>query len=449
MKNIQKIFRYYYWLFFSFFKKNFRQIIISSVIGFFFIFLFINYFPIINNILFKKTTKIGVVGTYNIDSLPQEILDLISNPLITVDTDGKIIPVLISKWDISKDNKVYQFKLKDNLFWSDGKPVSAYDLNLKYKGINIKAINNNTIEFDLNQPLAIFPIYLSKPLFKFPLKGIAGLYQVQNYSLNKDTVKTLVLSPNKAGLSPKTYYFYENEDKMITAYKKGEINQMSINKKTLAESFSSWKNTNVVKNTNYSQIMTLFFNNNNQLLASKDFRKAIAYATPDFEDLGEKATSPIPPTSWGFSKNIKTYSYNLEKAEGIISKVASKDASINFYTFYDYINVAEEIKKNLETAGLKVNLRVLSYIPQEFDIFLTVWNPPVDPDQYYFWHSTQIDSNITNYKNIKVDKLLEDGRKTGNIEDRKRIYQEFQKNLMEDLPAYFIYHPYSFTIERK
>jgi peptide/nickel transport system substrate-binding protein len=80
---------------------------------------------------------------------------------------------------------------------------------------------------------------------------------------------------------------------------------------------------------------------------------------------------------------------------------------------------------------------------------LAFWKIPLDPDQYFFWHSTQKDTNITNYKNVKIDKLLEDGRSSIFPSDRKKYYIEFQKIIAEDIPAIFLYYPYTYTIERK
>lgn len=61
---------------------------------------------------------------------------------------------------------------------------------------------------------------------------------------------------------------------------------------------------------------------------------------------------------------------------------------------------------------------------------------PKDPDQYILWHSDQV-NNIVRYKNLRIDKLLEDGRSVTNINERKEIYSDFQKYLMDDLPASF------------
>jgi len=71
-----------------------------------------------------------------------------------------------------------------------------------------------------------------------------------------------------------------------------------------------------------------------------------------------------------------------------------------------------------------------------------------DPDQYTLWHSSH-DTNITKYKNLRIDKLLEDGRQVIDLEERQKIYADFQKYLLDDMPAIFLYFPYTFTISRK
>ena len=52
----------------------------------------------------------------------------------------------------------------------------------------------------------------------------------------------------------------------------------------------------------------------------------------------------------------------------------------------------------------------------------------------------------TGYKNLKIDKLLEDGRSTFDQEERIKYYFDLQKNLDDDNTAIFIYFPYNYTI---
>ena len=64
---------------------------------------------------------------------------------------------------------------------------------------------------------------------------------------------------------------------------------------------------------------------------------------------------------------------------------------------------------------------------------------PKDPDQYSLWHSTQATTNISKYKNPRIDKLLEIELSLIKIQG-KNIFR-FSKILVEDVPAIFLYHP--------
>ena len=58
-------------------------------------------------------------------------------------------------------------------------------------------------------------------------------------------------------------------------------------------------------------------------------------------------------------------------------------------------------------------------------------------------------SNFTHFKNARIDKLLEDGRKSTNKEERKLLYQEFQTLLVKESPVIFLEAIKTYTIERK
>lgn len=47
--------------------------------------------------------------------------------LLDFDQKNNLRPGLAKKWDISKDGKIYTFYLRDNIKFSDGTPINAYD----------------------------------------------------------------------------------------------------------------------------------------------------------------------------------------------------------------------------------------------------------------------------------------------------------------------------------
>jgi peptide/nickel transport system substrate-binding protein len=449
--------RYYYWLFLEFVKKHGRLITFSFFLSLLSIIGFLSVSPYLK-VIFTKQEIIGIVGSYDFNTVPDEILQKITNGLVTITQKGEIIPVIANSWEVKSEEREYRLHLKEGLVWNDGKKFKADDIDYQFKDIGLKVIDDKTIDFYLNKPLAIFPTYLNKPLVKYPLVGVAGLYKVGKVRLNRGNLRELTLIPNVKNLSPIKYKFYNNESQLVNAYKKGEISEMTINKKAVADTFATWKNSQVEKQVDYSKEMVIFLNSKNNLLADKNIKDALMMAV-DYEILvnfGEVAKGSIPPNSWAYNPNLKSNVYDLETAEKIIQKeiTSSDSAKMSLITYYDYYDIADELINKFKAIGLLIDLRIISYnVPEDFDMFLAYWKVPSDPDQYYFWHSTQTrknqGGNIGDYKNVKVDQLLEEGRSTINLEEREKYYFDLQKIMADNPPAIFLYYPYVYTIKRK
>lgn len=452
-KNSKKL-RYYYWIVIEFTKKHARLFLLSFLLSIITFVSIISLSPYLVSYVTTKKDVIGMVGAYDYNNLPDQILSKISNGLVFIDEKGQIVPILAESWEHLDKGTTYRFHLRKNLYWNNGKKFTAQEVNYKFKDVETKIDDDYLITFKLKKPLPIFPTYLTKPVIKYPLIGVAGLYKVERIRQEFGNIREVSLTPNKAELPILVYKFYDNETKMINAYKLGEINQMMVTKKSIADLFSTWKNTQIRKDVDYSHLLTLFFNMDNPLLKERDVRHAIVMAINKQPLLqqGEEAVGPVPPLSWAYNPNLKNIQYNPELAEKLLKKYieATSAATFTLDTYYDYLDVSDSVKDSLDKVGLKLKTNVLSYEePTSFDLLLAYWKVPLDPDQYYFWHSTQVQGNVTKYKNIKVDKLLEDGRNTVDIKAREDIYYDFQRVLNDDTPADFLYYPYIYTISRK
>jgi len=453
MDSKKKFFRYYYWLVLEFIKKYSKTILISFFISFIIFIVFLSLTPYIK-ILATKEKIIGLVGNYNLENPPDEVVSKISNSLIIIDEKGKIIPVIANSWEIKDEGKIYRFHLKDNLYWNDGKKFSAKEIQFQFEDVEIKPVDERTIDFILKKPLAIFPNYLNKPIIRYPLVGVAGYYRVGKVKTKSGFLKEISLIPNIKNIPPIKYRFYQSESQMVDAYKKGEIKEMTVYKKSIADVFSKWKNSKVSQSVDYTRLLTIFYNFNNPVLKNKNIREALAMLidVKKFSQYGEIAKGPIPPNSWAYNPDLKNYSYDLETAKKIIEKenIASLSSQLNFYTFYDYYQIADDYVTELNKVNLPAEIKISSVDrPENFDFLLAYWKVPTDPDQYFFWHSTQKLGNIGDYKNVKVDLLLEKGRSTIDIQEREKIYFDFQKVITDDPPALFLYYPYVYKIERK
>lgn len=457
MLNHKRV-RYAYWLIAAFLKNNLQSFFLSFILSVVGIIVIISFSPYLLKVITTKKQVIGVTGTYETNNLhstlPDFILSKISNGLVYVNEKGQLAPLLADSWEIINNGQEYRFHLKRDLLWNDGKAFKAQDIPYSFKDVEVKAVNDYLITFKLKKPLGVFPNYLTGPVVQKNLVGVAGLYKVAKAKTKFGELTELQLEPNKPELPILVYKFYSSDADLVNAYKLGEINELVTNKASLADNFTNWKNTKIEKTVDYSQVVALFFNFQNGLLREeKDLRKAIAQAiSPDtFEKLGDQAVGPIPPTSWAYNSNLVPIQYDTEKALSTISKYneGSQSAVLTIKTFFDNLGVADQIKEELDKASLQTRVEVLSSIDSSnFDLLVAPLQLTNDPDQYFYWHSTQRGGNIASYKNVKVDKLLEDGRNISDPSKRKEIYFNFQRTLQDEMPAFFLYYPYLYTIKR-
>lgn len=417
------------------FLKRFKAIIlIGIVVG-------VIFFLILSLLIpsFSSTSeKIGVVGRFTPDNIPEDITSKLSSGLTKVDENGNVNPALAKSWESSDGGKTWLFVLDDKAVWQDEKKVVASDIHYEFSDASIEVIDDKTIKFNLDSQFTAFPVIVSKPLFKEGLVG-TGEWKVKKASLSAGYLQNLVITDSKSNKI--TFKFYPSEDRLKLAFKLGEID--IINRIQDPEPFNSWKIVNLEEVINYSNFVGIFFNTEDESLSDKAVRQSLTYAIEKNNFPGERALGPISPFSWAYNPQVKQYPRDLEKTED------TKEMKITLSTLPNLLKVAEQIKKDWEEAGVICDIQVVTSIPESYQTFLATVDIPKDPDQYSLWHSTQTVSNISRFKNARIDKLLEDGRTELDQETRKKIYLDFQRFLVEDVPAVFLYHPTFYTISRK
>lgn len=429
-------------LYFFYLKKNFLFIIVGLLVGF----ATVNYQNKLIT-LYKKFSrpivKIGIEGLFTTTNLPPTISRQISYGLTEITQNDKAVISPITKdLSINQDKNNYIFKIDDTKYWHDGKKLSSYDIKYQIPGLTFSTPTSDTLSITSDKSFSPLESVLAKPLFRHGLVGL-GEYKVVDISYKDGYINYLKLTSNSAPTI--IYRFYQNQTDLISAFKIGEIDQTDLSSLP-TDLESGWKiniSKNVSTSTKYSAI---FFNT--QKLNIKQLRQALAYATPKSTDKNDRCLSPISSTSWAYNPSVKEYNFNPTRARELFAN--NKIKSINLSVGdRNLLSTAESIKKSWEDIlKIKVNLTVGQIDTQNFDAIIHYGSIPTDPDQYVFWHSTQTKSNVTKLNNPKIDKLLEDGRATFDTIERKRIYQEFQKALLEESPAIFLSYPTIYTITR-
>jgi len=67
------------------------------------------------------------------DSVSFDILTNIMEGLTQYDSNMEPVPAIAKRWEISKNGKMITYYLRDDVFWTDGKPVTAYDFEYSWK----------------------------------------------------------------------------------------------------------------------------------------------------------------------------------------------------------------------------------------------------------------------------------------------------------------------------
>lgn len=436
------------WLFLqTFFGRHKKFIGLGVFVGFLITLTVSQFSPYMSRFFVRKERRIGIVGRYTDRNLPLSIQTELSLGLTSLTASGSAAPAIAESWEIGNNGKSYTFHLNPEIAWQDGKKFVSKDVQYNIKGANFTAVDDHTVKIDLMEPYAPLPVLLSHPLLRQDMVGV-GSYRVlkADYS-GDDELSGMTLQPVKTGLMPLVYKFYPSVDDAVLAFKLGDIDTLQDLPKK--DSLIGWKNVKITEVTQYDRFVGVFFNLKNQIFRDKEIRQAMAYAVPKIDDY-EKAFSPISPLSWAYSSKIKVYRYEPDDARKVLAKsqLASSSGQVTLSTYAGLLDTAQMLADSWSKAGANVKVKVENSVSPDYDMFLLTQFIPADPDQYQYWQSTQEGTNLTHYSNLKIDKLLEDGRKTVDTEQRKKIYADFLKYLVDDSPVIFLYHPKVYTIER-
>ena len=224
------------------------------------------------------------------------------------------------------------------------------------------------------------------------------------------------------------------------------------------------------------------YNLTSPLFADVKVRQALAYAIDRQSiidgvllGIGQPCTGPFSHVSWAYNKKIKPYPHDPERARTMLAAagwtdadgdgVLEKDGRAFQFTLLtnqgngERIKAAEIIQQNLKQVGIDMKIRVMewqAFLEQidkhSFDAIILGWSMSRDPDLYDIWHSSKTkkgEYNFVSYKNAEVDRLLVEGRRTFDIEKRKRIYGRIHEILADEQPYAFLYVPDATPIVHK
>ena len=467
----------------------------------------------------------GIIGTPRfinpllaVSNADRDLTILLYSGLLKATPEGKLIPDLAKEYNISKDGLIYTFKLKDNLYFHDKKPLTTDDIEFTIKlsqnniiksnkkanwdGVTIKKISGKEIQFILKNPyspflenmtLGILPKHLWNKIepeqfafSKFNIEPIgSGPYKIKKVEKDSSGIlKKYVLESFKNYSLGEPYItklqikFYPNEEKLISNFKKNNIESISAISSIETKKLSEEEKIRIERSP-LPRIFAVFFNQNqNEIFSHAEIRKALNKAI-DREKIvneilngyGIAINGPIPPSSKYFNQSIPTQKIDVESAIKILEKNHWKlneetgirekkfkkvtiplKFSISTSNAPELKEAIQIIKESWEKIGAEVTIKIFEIgdlnqnviRPRNYEALLFGEIIGRDMDLFAFWHSSQRNDpglNIALYTNITVDKLLEDARSIHNKETRVEKYKKFQEEILNDIPVVFVYSP--------
>lgn len=400
-----------------------------------------------------NSITIGLIGTYQEHDLPSEVTELISGSLVKPGKDGKIEGELASGWEVNADATIFKFKLKDGLKWVDGSAIKSKDIDFVIPNVEISYPDDKTIQFKLKEPYSPLPSLLTKPLIKRGTLLGTGPYRIVILEKSRIFITKIDLKSKSTDLPTVSFRFYPQESVAITGFNLGEV--QALLDLTNTQAFSRNSKIKFKQRTDYTKIVSIFFNTQDSNLSSRSLRQALSFTAPKIEG-EEVANNPYPPFLWAYDPDSKKYLSNKDQAQAALKRAKATiseeklKGEIILTSTTNLKEVAEKIVASWRELGLNAKVRIEEGIAQNFQALLITQSIPPDPDQYFLWHATQTRTNLTKYDSKRADKDLEDGRRLIDEQARKEKYLDFQKTLLEDTPAVFLYFPkYNIAYQKK
>ena len=182
--------------------------------------------------------------------------------------------------------------------------------------------------------------------------------------------------------------------------------------------------------------------------------------------LGQEATGPYKPGTWAYNPNVRKYPHDPLIAKALLAEAGWKEKDGVLvkdgqpFEFTVHTNAGNEaraktaaiLQQNLAAVGIRMKIRTVEWAAfinevidkRKFDAVILGWNITPDPDQFDIWHSSKTgpkELNHIGFANPEVDRLLDEGRRTFDLEKRKKAYFRFQEILAEEQPYVFLYVP--------
>jgi len=413
---------------------------------------------------------------------------LVFNGLSRIDPDMTVKPDLAESWTASDDLKTWTFKLRQGVKFHHGRVLDADDVVATMKRIldpatgsrartnltmvdKVTAVDAQTVRFDLNIPYAGFAdIFADRQLRIVPKDKLGelsthpigtGPFMFKSWSPG-DRLE-LVKNPNyfEQGL-PKldgvTLRILPESAARMVALESGAVD---IVWSMPYESVEKFKNHPTVRIDSVSTPTWdgVILNNSKPPFNDVRVRQALALTVDKAAIVelalfgqGDPTFSPIPPSHPYFNKSLKFNPPDIAKAKQLLAEAGYPngfDVTMQVPQEREQrVRVGVAVRDMARAAGIRINIERVPFasytanVAGKAQMFVDGYfaRPTIDTGIYPFYHSSgSWNDQLWHYNDARVDKLLDDARKTNDEAGRKAIFEKFQALVEETVPGIVAY----------
>ncbi len=395
-----------------------------------------------------KTDPSTLDPAYIVDVTGGSLSAKLFNGLVRIDHDLSIVPDIAESWNISPDGMVYEFHLRDDATFSNGRTVKASDFiysfermldpknncpniwvldkikgveafrSARAKGISgLVALNDRTLRITLERSFNPFLSLLSMPsAYVVPKEEIlsrgdsfgfepvgSGPYKLKKWEPNVEIIfesrdDYFSGTPKVKGLA---FRIIPEDLTAVTEFEVGNIDTISLPASAFGRFTRDpeWSGMVVAQeglNTYY-----LGFNCQRPPFDNVNIRRAVGYSLDRrkilntfFENRGRAADGPVPDNLRNWNIDVR-YDHNPDRAieilrsEGITLPVK---ADLYITADQDVVDMAEVIQSYLNRSGFDVRIKQLEWSSYkqalnrgEADMFwLSWWADYPDPENFLY-----------------------------------------------------------------
>ena len=405
---------------------------------------------------------------YNVATISAVVFGNIYEPLMYYQ-DGKYVPSLATKYEVSPDGLTYTFYLKKGVKFHNGETFKADDVVYTIERAKKSpymltqsedidkavAVDDSTVQIKLKKQYVPFVVNIA---FEFlMLNRKAGEQYGENLKSNPVGTGPYKLKSRldgdsitlerfddwhegKAQIKTATFKVISEATSAVIALEAGTLDLVNSTPPIARQSIKKNPKLKLAEVPTLTsqylpmQLTKAPFNDIN-------FRMAINYAIDRkkiidvaYEGGGQIATSVWPPATVGFSPKITAFEYNPAKAKEYLAKSSYKGKAIEYSIGYEGARKqAVLIQEDLRAVGINMEIKLYeqnAWIQDmktgNFDI--SSINMTVSPD-VHFWnrafHSSSINTvlNFSRLSDPAVDKAFADGL---SIQDPQKRIQNYE-----------------------